>query len=98
MTTTIFPAPNYIPADDYKGRTAVYNVNSDVFTAKELAEFIGAGNTAPLFVYYGHLRNGKKLFARDRFYSDGEKLYGYDSTGQLMIIHPAERKIRIHTK
>ncbi len=91
-------APDYLPADTYTGKTRVLGkAKSSLFTAAGLAALIGAGNTTPLFVYYGHLHNGQKLFSRDRFYSDGEQIYGYDATGGLMIIHPADRKIRVLT-
>lgn len=97
MTTQ--PVPDHIAADTYTGKARIRgNVRSGVFTSAELAAMIGAGNTSALFEYSGHLRNGQPLYVRTRFYSDGAKIYGYDAAGQMLIIHPAERKIRVHTK
>ncbi|MEU4709490.1 hypothetical protein AB0G00_23945 [Nocardia salmonicida] len=90
--------PEYMAPEDYAGKRVVYNpAKSGVFTVSELAEMIGAGNTSPLFVYYGHDQRGRKLFSRDRFFSTGSELWGYSSDGAKIIGHPAERKIRVLT-
>lgn len=100
MTETRTAPARYIEADTYAGRwTRRSNtVRSDVFTARELATTYGTGKEFVAWTFYGHV-GGPALYARDRFIGQEDgSLAGYAADGHLVIIHPADREIRIATR
>ena len=68
---------------------------SDVYTAGDLADLIGDG---VVWEFSGHVRGGRELWSRTRFVADAEgALHCYAANGQKVIVHPADRQLRILT-
>jgi hypothetical protein len=92
MTQT--EAPEYLVKDSYEGRhtTRVGKYRVSVFAASELAEMNEAG---VLWISFGHV-NGTERFSRNRYVAgpDGS-LHLYASEGGKVIVHPADRKLRV---
>ncbi len=87
---------DYIAPDTYTGRwttTRPAGYLRGNRTAGWLANHIGEGNTAVVWNYSGHTRDGRQLFNRTRFVTRGSRLHGYDSNGRLVIIHSADRTV-----
>lgn len=74
-------------------------LRSDVFTAAELVEAFGVGTVHEVWEFSGHTHGGVALYCRTRFVGQEDgSLAGYDATGRLVIVHPADRQIRIVTQ
>jgi len=70
---------------------------ADTFTAAELAAMFG--QEFVIWESAGQSQGGYELFVRSRKVPQADgSLAGYDSTGRLVIIHPAARNLRILTK
>lgn len=105
MTTTA-PAP-YIAKSAHKGHwnQILDHFRSSAFTAGELAAMAGkelpglATGEIVLWEQGGVMPGGGSMFYRTRFVpqTDGS-LAVYDANGRLIIIHPADRVIRILVK
>lgn len=102
MSNTI--APEYIARDThagrhwFAGRTGARR--TDVFTAAELAAMCPATGPDGEFVLFEvvELANNRRMYKRTRFIADADgALHGYTSDGARVIIHPADRKLRILT-
>ncbi len=93
--------PGYIAADTYTGTYSrgQGKFRADTFTAAELAEMLGGeGEPFVVWVSFGHV-NGQERFGRDRFIADAEgNLHLYSSDGHRVLVHGAERPLRILTK
>lgn len=100
MTTTQTEAPAYIARDTYAGRHSIHRPNAKVkagsFTAAEIAAMAPEG---VIWESCGATFPGRESFGRSRYIADGAgNLHIYDSNGRKILIHPAERKIRLLTK
>lgn len=98
MNTT---APAYIAPDTYTGRYTVSNLKPgyqpDAFTAAELATLATEGVLWESFGTPHGFR--REHFARTRYVADSDgNLHCYASDGHKVIVHPADRKLRIVTK
>jgi len=98
MTTN--EAPKYIARDTYAGRHSIHRPNAKVkagmFEAREIADMDSEG---VIWESFGATFPGRESFGRSRYVADGEgNLHIYDSEGALVIIHPADRKIRLLTR
>lgn len=100
MTTTrTAPAP-HIAASTHTGRWArpANGVRSDVFTARELVEIFGVGQVRIVWEFSGHT-HGEALYCRTRFIGQEDgSLAAYAKDGHLVLVHPADRRIRIITR
>lgn len=96
MTETSTPA-RYIDADTYTGTWTVSGSRkSDQYRAGELAEMFGT-EVFVVWEFAGHVR-GRALYARTRFVAQPDgSLAGYNSEGTIVIVHPADRVLRIAT-
>lgn len=94
-------APAYITPDTtYTGRHTITSNRrrSDVFTARELAAMTTPGVPLTLWEYHGTV-HGVNLFGRTRFLAQEDgSLVGYSADGSRVIIHPADRKVRVITR
>jgi hypothetical protein len=100
MTSTATIARYIVPSTATGKATRRSNaLRSDVFTAAELAEAFGVGTVREVWEFSGHTHDGVALYCRTRFVGQEDgALAGYDATGRLLIVHPAERQIRIVTQ
>lgn len=98
---TATAAPAYIARDTYTGRYTTnnlrpgYSVSS--FTAAELAAFATEG---VLWESFGTPRGSRREhFARTRYVADSDgNLHCYSADGHKVIVHPADRVLRIVAK
>lgn len=101
MTTTkAAAAPQYIAPDTYTGRWMRDGIPADrgasTFQARELAQFATEGI---IWESAGHTNSGRELFCRTRYVADTSgALHCYDSSGRKVIVHPADRAIRVLVK
>lgn len=105
MTTTDTTAPaRYIAKSQHKGdwvkvaMPGTYRI--DTFTARELTDMSIPRVATGEFVLWeaGGTRQGDQFFYRTRYVPQADgSLAVYASDGHLVIIHPADRKIRIRT-
>jgi hypothetical protein len=92
-----------IAADTYAGRWTRRGIpaghRADSFTAAALAAHFADMDEIAVWESAGYTRGGYELFCRSRYVaqSDGS-LAGYSAEGQRVIIHPADRRIRILTR
>lgn len=100
MATNTAPA-RHIARDTHTGKHAVRGARrSGIFITRELAAM---AETAPdrmiiLWEFSGHV-NGQPLYVRTRFVAQADRsLAGYSSDGQLAIVHPADRTLRVLTR
>lgn len=89
-------APASIAPDTYAGHWVRHGIPAgmrvSVFTAAQLAAHATEG---VMWASFGHV-GGREGFGRDRYVADpAGNLHVYDSTGRKVIIHPADRKLRI---
>lgn len=87
---------DYIAKDTYTGKqTMTLNANKHkvtIYTAREIAGFLSEG---AVFESFGSVY-GKERFGRTRYVADSAgNLHCYDSNGRKIIVHPADRKLRI---
>lgn len=89
--------PAYIARDSYSGRHAVLRRKAKAasFKAAEIAAFAPTG---VIWESFGHPFPGREGFGRSRYVAapNGD-LHIYASDGHLVIVHPAERVIRVLT-
>lgn len=88
----------YLAPDAHTGRHSLRSnkVRSDVFSARELAEMT-QGEERIFWEFSGHV-NGVALYVRIRFVGQQDgRLVGYSSEGTRIVIHPADRKVRVIT-
>lgn len=98
MTNT--EAPKYIARDTYTGRQSIHRPNAKVkaglFEAREIAAM---GHEGVIWESFGATFPGRESFGRSRYVADDEgNLHIYDSNGMLVLVHPADRKIRLLTR
>ncbi len=99
MSMTTNEAPAYIARDTYTGRHSIHRPNAkvkaDSFAAAELAAIAPTG---VIWESFGATFPGRESFGRSRYVAapNGD-LHVYDSEGRRVIIHPADRKIRVLT-
>jgi hypothetical protein len=95
-------APEYLGRSTHTGRwTRTFSASAryaaSAFTAGELAT-MHAGEFA-IWESAGHMRDGRELFCLSRFVPQADgSLVGYDADGRRIIVHPAERSLRILTR
>ncbi len=99
MTTT--SAASYITADTHAGTWTRKGIpaghRADNFTAAELAEMFG--QEFVIWESAGQSRDGRELFVRSRNVPQTDcSLAGYDADGRLIILHPANRALRVLTR
>ena len=98
-TTPGTEAPTFIARDTHEGRHSIHRKNSAVkaatFTAAEIAALAPTGI---LWASFGATFPGRESFGRSRYIAtpNGD-LHLYDSNGRKVIVHPADRKIRVLT-
>jgi hypothetical protein len=97
--TAVTEAPAYIARDEYAGRHAIHRpvakVRAASFTAAELAAHAPTG---VIWESFGATFPGRESFGRNRYVADAAgNLHMYDSDGAKVIIHPADRSIRVLT-
>lgn len=97
---TATAAPAYIAADAYTGRHTVLKPRApfrpEAWKAGDLAALAATG---VVWESCGEVRPGKEGFCRSRYVADAEgNLHVYDSTGRKVIVHPADRILRILVK
>jgi hypothetical protein len=102
MTTQALPtetaAPAYIALDDYKGRWTVCKrtPRAASFQAREIAELVGREGV--IWESFGHPFPGTEGFGRSRYVADSTgALHIYNSEGGKVLVHPADRWIRVLT-
>lgn len=95
----------YIAKSEHKGawvKTLASGYRIDTFTAREIAEMglpRGATGEINLWEAASSRQGGVQFFYRVRFIAQEDgSLAAYASGGLLVIVHPADRKIRIRTK
>ena len=95
----------YIAKSEHRGtwvKTLASGYRIDAFTAREIAEMDlprGATGEINLWEASASRTGGVQFFYRTRFVAQADgSLAAYASDGHLVIIHPADRKIRIRTK
>lgn len=102
-TATAAAAPAYIARTDYAGRWQIAKAAPKIgyCPAGKLHELVGAevGEEYSIWEYSGQTRDGRHLFTRERCITgtDG-RVYEYDAFGGLVLIHPADRRIRFYSK
>ena len=97
---TQIEAPKFIARDTYNGRHSIHRpvakVKAGSFLAREIAAMASDG---VIWESFGATFSGRESFGRSRYVADAAgNLYIYNSEGALVIIHPADRKIRLLTK
>lgn len=102
MIATATPA-RYIAKSEHQGswvKSATSGYRIDEFTAGELAQMAPAETgEINLWEASGSRQGGIQFFYRTRFVAQADgSIADYASDGHLVIIHPADRKIRIRTK
>lgn len=98
MTNTASAPIPFIEKDTYAGRYVVRTAGkrSDVFTARELVEMFGAGKVAVLWEVN---KLDASMAHRNRWIGQADgSMAGFNSDGVCVIIHPADRRIRVITK
>lgn len=91
--------PAYIGSDDYAGRFTTHfspkRHRVAVYTARELVSY---GRSGAFFESYGRVSDRHEGFSRTRYVADRDgNLHCYDPNGAKVIVHPADRKLRVLT-
>lgn len=94
--TSTATAPDFTARDTYAGRHIRWNVPAGmraiVVTAGALAAIAPEG---AIWESAGHV-SGRELFGRSRYIADAAgNLHVYDSAGRKVIVHPADRRLRV---
>lgn len=102
MTSTAAPAaaPDYIAPDTYAGTwtASAHTLRADTRPTPIAAGTLAAeAATGVLWVSFGTPRGMRhEKFSRTRFVADAEgRLHCYDSSGRKVVIHPADRVLRV---
>lgn len=100
MTTTQIAMalpPLFTTPDTYTGHWTREGIPAHLGAASHLARDIAAtATTGIIWESAGHMASGRELFCRSRYIatSDGS-LHMYTSSGRKVIVHPADRPVRI---
>lgn len=97
MTKTSTEAPEFIAPDTYAGRYSIHRpvakVKASSFTAAELAAFAPTG---VIWESFGATFPGRESFGRSRYVASANgDLHIYAADGHKVIVHPANRMVRV---
>lgn len=96
--TTQTAMPRRIAADTHTGKWSLPKPKGhriSTFQAREIADFATEG---VIWASFGHV-NGQEMFSRERYLADTHgNLHVYGQHGGKVIVHPADRALRVLAK